>query len=143
MNETHINRTIGKSLDWYFKIPDNAFLNKLPFDGFGVYKGYSIYWEAKYLNKPSAFNFSRLEDHQIQNLLEISKQNSEYIIPLLLIAVNFGRSDTRIYYYKDIKEIAKRKQNKESILKKEFESSKNYIKIKKSLINIDEIIGEM
>jgi len=139
MDEKVINRVIGKSMDWYHKISD-AGMGQKPFDSFGVYKGKAIYTEAKYLPKPKSFNFNRLEDHQIENLLEIENQKTNNIIPLLLIAVNFGRADVRVFYYKDMHEIFKRKTEKRNILKKEFESSKNFVTIKKSLINLEDIL---
>ena len=144
MKESIINHNIGKSLDWYHKIADGA-MQKLPFDGFGLYQGKSIYWEAKYLPKPKSFNFHRLEDHQISNLLkiEILDQSRKNFVPLLLIAVNFGRADVRVFYYKNMQEIHERKLAKKNILKKEFESATNYVTIKKGLIDFDKIINEV
>ena len=144
MNEAKINTIIKNSMDWAFKIPDNptnAFIANA-FDGFGLYKGKAIYWEAKYLAKPMSFNFNKLANHQIDNLLKIYNLSlsQDNIIPLILIAVNFGRADVRIFYYKDMQEIYNRKLNKQSILKKEFENAKNFIKIKKSLINLEEVL---
>lgn len=142
MKESIINHNIGKSLDWYHKIADGA-MQKLPFDGFGLYRDKAIYWEAKYLPKPQSFNFHRLEDHQIANLLDIEKldKSNGNFIPLLLIAVNYGRADVRVFYYKNMSEIDKRKRGKKNILKKEFDSSTNYVTIKKGLLNMNEILN--
>lgn len=139
MNEAQINNMIRKSLDWGYKISDESRVQK-PFDIFGLYAGKGIYIETKYLPKPQSFNFKRLEDHQISSLLKIEQQGGDDLIPLVLIAVNFGRADIRVYYYTDMEELSKRKYAKDNILKKEFEASKNYVVIKKQLINMDEII---
>ena len=141
MKESILNRQIKNSASWGFKIPDGA-MTKLCFDGFGVYKGKAIYWEAKYLPKPKSFNFNRLEAHQIKALLDIEKLNMENnFAPLLLIGVNYGHAQVRVYYYKDMAEIDKRKRNKNNILKKEFDISTNYVVVKKGLIDFDEILN--
>ncbi len=143
MNEAQINTMIGKSMEWRHKISDAGFGQK-PFDLFGVYKGKAIYIETKYLPKPKSFNFSRLEVHQIKALLDIEKLNkNNSFIPLFLVAVDFGRSDKRVFYYKDMQEIHERKLAKKNILKKEFESSTNYVTIKKGLIDFDKILNEV
>ncbi len=143
MNEKVINTVIGRSAQWHHKISDAGFGQK-PFDGFSIYKGQAIYWEAKYLPKPASFNFNRLENHQMKALLDIEKLNSNNnFVPLLLIAVNFGRGDVRVFYYRDMQEIHERKLAKRNILKKEFEISTNYTTIKKGLIDFDKILNEV
>ncbi len=142
MNEAIINNMIRKSCSWGYKISDESRVKK-PFDIFSVHKGKAIYIETKYLPKPASFNMKRLEDHQISSLLKIEQQDSPHLIPLVLIAVNFGRADIRVFYYKDMAEMSRRKYEKESILKKEFENSTNYVTIKKQLIDIDEVLREI
>ena len=140
MNEAKINTMIRKSLFWGFKIPDGS-MGKLPFDIFGVYQGKAIYIETKYLPSPKSFNFHRLEDHQIKALLDIEKLNTEgAFVSLFLVAVNYGRAKIRVYYYKDMAEIDERKRNKKNILKKEFDSSSNYVVISKGLIDFSAIL---
>ena len=143
MNEAQVNGMLRKSLDFGFKIPDGS-MTKLPFDLFGVYQGKGIYIETKYLPKPKSFNFHRLEDHQISSLLNIYNldENRNNLVSLFLIVVNYGRGDKRVFYYKDMKEIDRRKRNKENILKKEFDISTNYTTISKSLIDFDKILNE-
>lgn len=139
MTENQLNSIIGKSLDWRHKIGDAGVFQK-PFDGIGIYNGQSVYWEAKNLKKAEAFNFNRLENHQINNLLTVQKLNPSSLT-LLLIAVDFGRADKRVFVFKDMDYINKRKENKESIKKKEFENRKNYVVIKKGLIDMGEIVS--
>ena len=78
--------------------------------------------------------------HHTNQRLKASHQFADNLIPLFLIAVNFGRADIRIFYYTNMKEINERKINKKNILKKEFENSTNYVLVKSSLINMEEII---
>lgn len=131
-NEREFNSCIGRSLDWHFKIPDDSRCEK-PFDGFGILNGQSIYWEAKFLRRPEAFNFSRLEDHQLYHLKKIKELNPEALC-LLIIGVVFGRGDIRVFIFDDLDEIAERKAKKESILKKEWTTKENYLAVKKGKI---------
>ncbi len=144
MLEKDINSKIVKSLDFAHKISDES-KGKKPFDIFGVYKGKGIYIETKYLSKPQSFNFNRLEDHQIASLLDIynSDKGQGNLIAVFLVAVNFGHADVRVFYYLNMPQINKRKLSKDNILKKEFEASTNYVKIKKGLIDFNKIINEV
>ena len=126
-------------MPWHHKIGDAGKFTK-PFDGIGIVQGRSVYWEAKLLKKPLAFNFSRLEDHQIANLLSVQRLNKD-ALALFLVCVQFARGDNRVFIFRDMEYINKRKTEKLSILKKEFESRKNYVKIHKQLINIDELLS--
>ena len=107
-NEAEFNTVITKSLTFGHKISDasnatNFFKARMPFDGFGVFKdknnnGYPVYFESKYLQQPMAFNFNRLEDHQIEALLKCKRvlPNS---LSLFIIGVNFGRADIRAFIF--------------------------------------------
>lgn len=153
-NEAEFNSVVSRSLSvsgYGFKIADTFASSSLsrsssPFDGFGYFfdknnKGYPVYWESKFLKEPSSFNFNRLEEHQINNLINFKKAVPDSL-SLFLICVDFGRGDKRVFYFKDLDEIYKRKQEKKNILKKEFLELKNYVIIKKGIIDFNEIIND-
>lgn len=146
-NEAEFNRVVSSSLNksgYGYKIPDtfssNGMRSKAPFDGFGWYKGKAIYWESKYLPEVRAFNFDRLENHQIKYLID-AYETVENCVSIFIIGVNFGRGDIRCFVFKneDLYKIRERKIKKQSLLKKEFEKLP-YIKINKGQINIEELI---
>lgn len=147
-NEAEFNTIVTHSLTLGHKIGDQrstitGFHSKNPFDGFGVFKGkeqaYPVYFESKFLSEPRAFNFDRLEEHQLYSLLTFATLLPESL-SLFLICVDFGRNDKRVYVFRDMLYIKERKENKESITKKEFMIRKNFVKIKKNKIDFNEII---
>jgi len=153
-NEAEFNGIVVKSLNqngWAYKVPDQVSLTTgfgapKPFDIVGIYKdskgiGRPVYIESKFLHKVESFNFSRLEDHQIDALSKCQNLLGKNALVLLLICVDFGRAEKRVYFYKDMKEILNRKQEKRNILKKEFEAASNYTIIRKGLIDFEEIIN--
>lgn len=153
MKEREFNTIVSKSLNnlggFGFKIADSGqYINgkvshsKNPCDGIGFFNKHFICWESKYLNSPSSFNFNNLQDHQIDNLINFYENIPNTCYSLFLVGVNFGRSDIRVFYWMndDLYKIRDRKINKENILKKEFLSLDNFIKIKKGLINFNEIL---
>lgn len=153
-NEAEFNGIVVKSLNqsgWAYKVPDQVSLTTgfgapKPFDIVGIYKdingvGRPVYIESKFLHRVESFNFSRLEDHQIEALSKCQNLLGENALVLLLICVDFGRAEKRVYFYKDMKELQQRKNEKKSILKKEFESSQNFTIIKKGLINFEDILN--
>jgi penicillin-binding protein-related factor A (putative recombinase) len=140
MTEIDVNRIIGNSCDWRYKIPDAGHGLK-PFDGIALFKGNAIYWEAKLLKEVKAFNFTRLEDHQIANLQQVAAQNTPNILPLFLVVVAFGRLDKRLYIFRDMQYIGERKLQKRSILKGEWEHRRNYVPVVKSLISFEELLA--
>lgn len=149
-NESEFNNIVVKSLDFGHKIADTRSsvtfqMNKLPFDGFGVFKdinniGHPVYFESKFLRKPQAFNFSRLEDHQIDALLKCSLLLDNNALILFLICVDFGRADKRVFFFRNMEYLNQRKINKQSITKKEFENLQNYIPIIKQKIDFNKIL---
>lgn len=145
MTEADLNRILGVgSCDFAYKISDMGRHALLPFDFFGVVKDKCIYVESKLLKEPSAFNFNRLEDHQIANLLAISKTPAALngsAVPLFLICVNYGTAKKRVYYFKDMQYLFDRKLAKRSITKKEFDSRSNYVLIKNGKIDYSEIFN--
>lgn len=151
MDEKRLNTIIGNSLDFKYKIPDmtsmSGFSSPKIFDGIGVYKynndAWPVYWEAKYLKEPKSFPMSRFEDHQCSNLKIIQDLLGKKALCVLLIGVSFGRGDLRVYYYDDMHALESRKLNKQNILKKEFEASINYVKVKNGKIDFLEILKRL
>lgn len=150
MLESDFNGILTKSLNesgWFgFKIGDQRssltqFHSKNPYDLFGYYKGKFVCCESKWLKKPSAFNFTRLEDHQIENLIKAYEMLDD-CLSIFAIGVDYGRGDKRVFVWKnsDLYHIKERKELKNNIHKKEFDILKNYVKIKKGLVNFDEIL---
>lgn len=149
MKEREFNSIISRSLNIEglgFKIPDTFSTGNLKhpsllFDGFGYFKGNLICWESKYLQKPQAFNFNKLQEHQINNLIGFY-ENVDSCISLFLIGVNYGRADNRVYYWanEDLYNIRKRKAEADNILKKELDTLTNYLVIKKGVIDFNEIL---
>lgn len=141
LKEYELNSIIKKSLDWAHKISDAGQIEhgKSPFDGFGRYKVQPVYWESKFLPEVKSFNFNRLEDHQLESLKETSKIKDS--LSLFLIGVVFGRNDIRVFIFRDLNYIENRKKEKRNILKKEFLERTNFIKIKKGMIDIEELLN--
>lgn len=135
-NEQEFNSCIGRSLDWHFKIPDDSRCQK-PFDGFGVIGGRPIYWESKFLREPKAFNWNRLEDHQLYHLKEV-KKHCPNCMSVLIIGVVFGRGDIRVFVFDDLEEIEYRKKNGLSILKKEWLTMEDYLSVRYGRVDLSE-----
>lgn len=153
MHEKEFNTIVSRSLNtlggFGFKISDTGqyFNGKVshlanPCDGIGLLNKHFVCWESKYLNSPSAFNFTNLQDHQIENLIKFYENIPNACYSLFLIGVNFGRGDIRVFYWMndDLYHIKERKINKNNIFKKEFQTLTNFINIKKGLINFNEIL---
>lgn len=151
MVESEFNSIVTKSFNnqggYAYKIPDTFSLttgyhSKNPYDIFGMYKGKFVSWESKYLQKPQAFNFDRLEDHQIDNLIKSFEIMAPNVLSVFAIGVDFGRGDKRVFLWsnEDLYNIRERKKSKKSLLKKEFESLDNYVKIRKGEIPLGEVL---
>lgn len=151
MLENQFNSIVTKSINsqggFAFKIPDErstitGFHSKNPYDIYGLYNNRFICWESKNLSKPQAFNLNRLEEHQIDNLIQ-SMKLIDNCLAVFAICVDFGRNDKRVFIWKneDLFLIKERKNKKENILKKEFEQRSNFVKIKKGEINLEEVIN--
>lgn len=124
MKETEINKIINRELrsqGFSHKISDygGQFHGESPFDGFAVTKEGFIYWEAKYMNKLQAFNFGKIENHQLDNMNVIRSLQSKAIT-----IYPVGVFQPRKYFYLflfDSKLIQYlKKSEKKSILKKEL-----------------------
>lgn len=149
MQEKDINGIIRKSFaeqgDFAFKIQDSGQYfdgvvshQKNPYDGFAYYKGRFIAWESKFLPKPMSLNLQRLEAHQLDALQKTRKYlNSS--VALFLVGIKWSTRETRVYYFTDLDNIEKRRNNKDNILKKEWEQLTNYIKVSKGQIDLSEL----
>jgi hypothetical protein len=131
MKETDCNTVLSHTFDkeyfkgmrWGFKISDfqGGLGVQNPFDFFGAIENKPLYVESKLIkNGLYAFNFNKIEDHQLVNLLAIKK-----IIPdaLCLIAIFFWESRKMFKcLFVDINYIQQLiEQGKKSFLKKELE----------------------
>lgn len=134
MLEKDFNTIFRRSLDWGYKISDagGQLSGQKPFDGFGMLDGTPIYFESKFLPKPMSFNLNRIEDHQIDNLLKISKLNND-IHCVIVLCVDWGRSDKRVFIFSNMEEIFKRRVEGKNFLKKELETLP-YYHIKKGVV---------
>lgn len=152
-NEAEFNGIVTKSLNmrgWGYKIADQVSLttgmtSPKPFDAIGIYKSedgeaYPVYLESKFMKKPGAFNFNKLEDQQIAHLLKCQRLLGNKAIVLFLICVDCGRADKRVYYFKNMEYVNKRKEDKRSFLQKEMLKANNYTVIKNGLINFEDIL---
>ena len=130
MLETAFNSIVSRSLNlkessFGYKIADTfssgGTRSLSPFDGFGVYvsesgKGYPVYWESKSLSEPKSFPMTRLEDHQINYLIKLYNALGEDALCL------------------------ERKDQKKNILKKEFETLNNFVRVERSIIDFQKIL---
>ena len=135
--QTYMTHSFREAGAFLYKISDASW-EKKPFDCFGVYKGKPIAMELKWLTTPKAFPMTRFEDHQLQGLLDWWKSGGW---GALVIGVDFGRSDKRLYIWKneELLGLEQRKKDKRNILKKEFEALP-YILMKNQKIDIDRLI---
>jgi len=143
-NESQLNTLIKNSIvaagGWAFKIPDPSGLSALqsiqnPFDGFGIMRGYPIYWESKYIRTLKSFNLQMIQDHQISNLCRIKELLTNIGEYWIVLGVKVNRGDNRVYIFRDVDEIRERREKRENFLKKELEKLE-YYPVKKGLINL-------
>lgn len=137
-SERDLNKILTSSLDVGYKIQDvgDGVGNKRPFDLFGTFNDRPVYVEGKFKPVPEAFNWSRLEDHQIDYLLKFDIPNA---IACVIIGVVFKRGDIRCFVY-CTEEAAYRKKNNISVTKKEFMNDENYVKVEKGKVDYNKIV---
>lgn len=151
MLESDFNTIVTKSFNSQgghgFKIPDErstitGFHSKNPYDVYGLYKGKFWAWESKWMNKVQSFNFNRLEEHQINNLIKDYEIMGDNSLCIFAIGIDFGRADKRIFVWgnSELYNIRERKFAKKNILGKEFQNLDNYVRISKGEIPLDEVI---
>lgn len=93
-NEASLNTIIANSfsqlpLNRAIKISDprGGIGIQNPFDHFGVYNGKPLYSESKILKKLESFAFSKIEDHQYENLSFFSKALSDKCYTLIFLGI--------------------------------------------------------
>jgi len=122
MKESNLNTIIQKTLNrknWGFKIPDPMHGTGIqnPFDLVGAYHGKPLYIESKLIKTEHlAFNFNKIEDHQIRNLRYLAESLKESIC---LVAVGYyvPRKLFNVFFF-DIKTILNLKSQGVNSLKK-------------------------
>ena len=91
--------------------------------------------ELKWMSKPQAFNFSRLEQHQIDNLIRTYEIMGDNARCMFIVGIDYGRTDKRAYVFcnEQLYEIARRKKEKRNLLKKDF-NELPFLKIKSRIV---------
>lgn len=111
-NEAELCTIIRNSMINGVKIPDPSGnftqtsircfdgIGMLPAKDFGYEENMNVFvcWEAKYLKEPKAFSLKRVEDHQAFYLSAFSKAMCTQ--SLLILGVDFGRADKRVFVFK-------------------------------------------
>jgi len=91
MLEKNLNRDLTRLFNehgWGYKIPDPPAAVALsasprPFDGIAAFKDFDFFFESKLTkNKISAFQVSRIEPHQFENLLKLRELGKETAVIL-------------------------------------------------------------
>lgn len=102
-----------------------------PFDGFSVMHNLPWYWESKLLKGYKAFNFKKIEDHQIENLLKIKDGLGDNCYSLIILGVFEPRQYFDIFFFDTGYIMDRIVEGKKSILKKELLEIKENEKYKK------------
>lgn len=149
MKESDLNRVINKnfkSIGFSHKISDpvGGYGIENPFDGISFIFNKPYFWESKFLkNNFNAFNFSKIEDHQFENLTKIKKLDIMNISECIIILGYWVKNKIYEFFIFDINLIKDLKEKgKVSILKKEILKLKEKdlsIKIKKEIFDVNEI----
>jgi len=124
MNETDLNKIISDSAyinsGHYHKISDDSRTQK-PYDGYGIINHLPAYIECKFKKEIDAFNFNKIEPHQLRNLTTIRKELSVPNYSLIVLGLWKSREYFNIMFF-DIEYINTLiSLGKKSILKKELE----------------------
>lgn len=144
-NEAQFCTVVKNSMIAGFKIPDAS--GEFTSTSIRCYDGLGLLdintelifcpWEAKYLKSLGAFAFSRVEPHQDFYLSEHGKAKS--IFPLLIVGIDCGRADKRVFIFDYLDCGHDLYQNRCSIHKKYLEKLP-YNKITKGVFKFDNII---
>lgn len=157
MNEADLNTIVKNSVNetiggWAYKIPDPQGQQAIsavqrPYDGFGFLNYSPLYWEGKFQKGYKAFNFKRIEDHQIDNLTiaqVLSKKNKIPVYSCVALGVWQSREYFDVFFF-DIESLNQLiGSGKKSILKKELEHLKvkgMCVPVKKKLFNIEDALA--
>lgn len=144
-NEAELCSVITKSLVNGYKIPDPsgmyAMTSKRAFDGIGtlVVNGELTFicWEAKFLKRPGAFNFNRIEPWQSFYLSEYSKAKN--VVSYVIVGVDYGRADKRVFIFEWNEKMDALYKNGFSVHLKTL-NTLPYNKISKSVFSFNNII---
>ncbi len=117
-----------------------------PFDGFSVMNNTCMYWETKRLVDYQAFNFRKIEEHQIKNL-KLIKDISSYTMCLIILAIWKSHKYLDLFFF-DISYILYNRDilGKKSILKKEllnFKVNNKYLTVKKKVFDVNKIYDKV
>jgi len=143
MKESSLNTIINQSINrkyWNHKISDGigGISVQNPFDGFGIMNDKPLYYEAKLIKGGMyAFNFSKIEDHQVENLRIINasllKEIPNKFYTLFPVGFYKSREYFRILLF-SYKTIESRKSNGEKSIKQKelnkFIEQNKYLTIK-------------
>ena len=143
-NEAEFCNVVKKSMICSYKIPDpsGVYANtiKRSFDGIGMLLINNelkfVCWEAKFLKKPQAFNFNRIEKHQSFYLKEYSKSN---VLCFVIVGIDYGRADKRVLIFKWDEDMDALFEKGFSIHLKKL-NTLPFNKIEKGAFNFDNII---
>ena len=163
MKEKDLNTIINnnfKEHGFSTKIPDPMFIQsdqqrfnlKRPFDGFSVPGHTSIYWETKILQGYQAFAFSKISEHQMDNLLKIGVRSAvcpkcgyghePHILAIVILGIYLYRVGVDLFFF-DPRMIDGLKSNgQKSISKRELEGfrfAELYLPLRKKLFEVEEI----
>ena len=129
-----VTHTFNSQDGWCYKIPDSGWDLK-PYDCYGFHNGMTYVMELKWMSKPQAFNFSRLEQHQIDNLIRTYEIMGDNARCMFIVGIDYGRTDKRAYVFcnEQLYEIARRKKEKRNLLKKDF-NELPFLKIKSRIV---------
>ena len=144
-NEAEVCTIIKNSLKHGAKIPDPSSgftqTSQRTFDGVGTIEKedglHFVCWEAKYLKTMSAFNFQKIEPHQNMYLNIYNKCIG--VISYVILGVNVGRGDQRMYVFEWDDFMGQLYENKFSIHKDKL-MLLPYNEVHKGTFNFENII---
>ena len=116
-------RTLSQDGLFWYKLPDNLYTGKKPFDIFSLKDGKSTAYEFKFHHTLDVFSFAQVQDHQIESLSRFKSCGGDAFI-ILGIKLNLSLAEQEKYT------LVKRRINHVEIW--EIDEFKNLIKIQKS-----------
>ena len=162
MKEKDLNTLINnnfKEHGFSAKIPDPMFIQsdkqrfnlKRPFDGFSVPGHKSIYWETKILQGYQAFAFSKISEHQMDNLLKIGVRSAvcpkcgyghePHILAIVILGIYLYRVGFDLFFFDPRWIDAVKSIGRKSIMKYELEKLRfadQYLPLRKKVFEVKE-----
>ena len=117
---------------------------KRPFDGFSYMPEYIVNFESKLNNGYSAFAFSHIRPHQVENLLRIKEVTKNYktkCLNIIILGVYLYRKGFDLFFF-DIDYIVDLMKDKKSILKKELENMRDegkFLRLEKQKFDVNKV----